>query len=353
MTRVAPVLGDQLRRRRLPVRPRGHARPRRRRLRPSPPAARRDRGRSGAGRDEADRRAVGPRAWRLPRGRLPGPLRGVERRLPRRHPRRLARPRHDGRSGPRDRRLLRDVPAGARAAGRRVVRHRARRVHAPRPRVATTRSTTRRTARAIATATTTTGRWNSGAEGPTDDAAILEVRRRRAAGLLATLFTSQGVPMLLAGDERGRTQRGNNNAYCHDTPRTWVHWDESWLGELVPRLIALRASHPVLRRTTFLEGDHGDGSPVDVRWLGPDGQELGARGSRRRCGRCARSTTAATGRERRCSSRTTSPARRDGSCCRPAGSRSCSTPPTPAARVRSATRSSLDPWSVVILRDEA
>jgi glycogen operon protein len=118
--------------------------------------------------------------------------------------------------------------------------------------------------------------WNSGVEGPTDDAEVAELRRRRAAGLLATLLTSQGVPMLLAGDERGRTQHGNNNAYCHDTPRTWVHWDdEPWLGELVPRLIALRAGQPVLRRTTFLDGDRGDGEPVDVRWLGPDGRVLG------------------------------------------------------------------------------
>jgi glycogen operon protein len=117
--------------------------------------------------------------------------------------------------------------------------------------------------------------WNSGVEGPTDDPAILDLRRRRAAALLATLLTSQGVPMLLAGDERGRTQRGNNNAYCHDTPRTWVHWDEDWLGELVPRLIALRRGQPVLRRMAFLDGDRGDGSAVDVRWLGPDGHELG------------------------------------------------------------------------------
>ena len=78
--------------------------------------------------------------------------------------------------------------------------------------------------------------------------------------------------MILAGDERGRTQGGNNNAYCHDTPRTWLHWDDDWLGELVTRLIALRAARSrCCGGRRFLAGDQGDGSPVDVRWLGPDG----------------------------------------------------------------------------------
>ncbi|MDX6377370.1 MAG: isoamylase, partial [Gaiellaceae bacterium] len=108
----------------------------------------------------------------------------------------------------------------------------------------------------------------------TDDPAILELRRRRAAAMLATVLTSQGVPMLLAGDERGRTQDGNNNAYCDDTPRTWVHWEDDWLSDTVARLIVLRAAQPVLRRTRFLVGDPGDGAPADVRWLGPDGAQL-------------------------------------------------------------------------------
>ena len=196
--------------------------------------------------------------------------------------------------------------------------------------------------------------WNSGAEGPTDDASILEVRRRRAAGLLATLFTSQGVPMLLAGDERGRTQRGNNNAYCHDTPRTWVDWDETWLGELVPRLIALRASHSELRRTTFLEGDHGDGSPVDVRWLGPDGRELGecvaaARGAD--AGRALRRRRR-TGRD---AARRVPPRRaKPGRLVLPPGRFTIlldSADPGRTGPVGDAIE--LDPWSVVILRDEA
>ena len=116
--------------------------------------------------------------------------------------------------------------------------------------------------------------WNSGAEGPTDDPDIAEARRRRAAAMLATVLLSQGVPMLLAGDERGRTQGGNNNAYCHDTPRTWLHWDDDWLSGTVTRLIALRAAQPVLRRSRFLVGDQGDGKPVDVRWLAADGGQL-------------------------------------------------------------------------------
>jgi glycogen operon protein len=80
--------------------------------------------------------------------------------------------------------------------------------------------------------------------------------------------------MLLAGDERGRTQGGNNNAYCHDTPRTWLHWDDDWLSGVVTRLIALREAQPVLRRSRFLAGDTGDGSPADVRWLAPDGSRM-------------------------------------------------------------------------------
>ena len=92
--------------------------------------------------------------------------------------------------------------------------------------------------------------------------------------MLATVLLSQGVPMILAGDERGRTQGGNNNAYCHDTPRTWLHWDDDWLSDVVTRLIALREAEPVLRRSRFLAGDRGDDTPADVRWLAPDGSAM-------------------------------------------------------------------------------
>ena len=118
--------------------------------------------------------------------------------------------------------------------------------------------------------------WNSGVEGETADPDVLLLRRRRTRSLLATLLLSQGVPMLVAGDERGRTQHGNNNAYCHDSELSWVDWSSSddGLAALVRELIALRARHPVLRRTAFLEGDRGDGSPVDVRWFAADGTLL-------------------------------------------------------------------------------
>ena len=222
-----------VRRRRLPLRPRRHARPRRRRLRPPPPAARRDGRRPGAGRHEADRRAVGRRARRLPRGRLPGPVRGVERRLPRRRARRLARP--AARRPTWRARLAGSSDTFAerpRPARRRQLRHRARRLHAPRPRVLRRRSTTRRTARATATATDHNRSWNSGVEGPTDDPAILEVRRRRAARHARHAAHSRRAcrccwPATSAAARSG----GNNNAYCHDTPRTWLHWDDDWLCE--------------------------------------------------------------------------------------------------------------------------
>ena len=120
--------------------------------------------------------------------------------------------------------------------------------------------------------------WNSGVEGETADPDVLLLRRRRTRAMLATLLLSQGVPMLVAGDERGRTQRGNNNAYCQDSALSWLDWSASDddLAAYVRELIALRMRHPVLRRTTFLEGDRGDGSPVDVRWFAADGKPMDA-----------------------------------------------------------------------------
>ncbi len=120
--------------------------------------------------------------------------------------------------------------------------------------------------------------WNSGVEGETADPDVLLLRRRRTRAMLATLLLSQGVPMLVAGDERGRTQRGNNNAYCQDSALSWLDWSASDddLAAYVRELIALRMCHPVLRRTTFLEGDRGDGSPVDVRWFAADGKPMDA-----------------------------------------------------------------------------
>ena len=120
--------------------------------------------------------------------------------------------------------------------------------------------------------------WNCGIEGPTEDPGILELRSRQAANMLATLLLSQGVPMLLAGDEFGRTQRGNNNAYCQDNEISWVDWDlpEKNAGRLrfAQMLIDLRRSRLWLRRDTFLKGARRGANAKDVTWMHPSGREL-------------------------------------------------------------------------------
>jgi isoamylase len=118
-----------------------------------------------------------------------------------------------------------------------------------------------------------------GVEGPTDDPAVLEARERQKRNFLATLLLSQGVPMLTGGDEMGRTQGGNNNAYCQDNELSWLHWD---LDERARDLLAfaqraarLRREHPTFCRRRFLRGRHIRGSEMqDVAWLRPDGQEM-------------------------------------------------------------------------------
>jgi glycogen operon protein len=159
--------------------------------------------------------------------------------------------------------------------------------------------------------------WNCGAEGPTDDPAILALRERQACNFLATLLLSQGVPMLTAGDEMGRSQRGNNNAYCQDNEISWVHWPPAALGQggtpddggaqdeggapgggsapgqeaqgvllsgtagvllgFTQRLIQLRRDHPALRRRRYLEGmavRGGEDQLGDVAWFTPGGEEM-------------------------------------------------------------------------------
>jgi len=121
--------------------------------------------------------------------------------------------------------------------------------------------------------------WNCGAEGPTDDPAILALRARQQRNFLATLILSQGVPMLQAGDEIGRTQQGNNNAYCQDNPLSWVDWQldrpRRELLEFTRRLIQFRHQHPVLRRRKFFQGRRIRGSEVkDLAWFRPDGKEM-------------------------------------------------------------------------------
>jgi isoamylase len=110
-------------------------------------------------------------------------------------------------------------------------------------------------------------------------AAVRDLRQRQKRNLLATLFLSQGVPMLCAGDEMGRTQRGNNNAYCQDNEISWLDWNPDEYGRMllgyVRRLIALRQRHPVLNRRDFFQGRPvADGKAKDIRWLNPGGFEM-------------------------------------------------------------------------------
>jgi glycogen operon protein len=123
--------------------------------------------------------------------------------------------------------------------------------------------------------------WNCGAEGPSDDPAVNELRARQVRNFLVTLFCSQGVPMLLAGDEMGRTQRGNNNAYCQDSELSWVDWGDAAkhadLIDFTRALSALRRAHPVFRRRRFFSGRPartGNGALRDIIWLTPSGREM-------------------------------------------------------------------------------
>ncbi len=123
--------------------------------------------------------------------------------------------------------------------------------------------------------------YNCGAEGPTDDPNINALRRRQQRNLLATMFLSQGVPMLVAGDEIGRTQQGNNNAYCQDNELSWLDWAaaDGDLLSFTRSLIKLRKEHAVFRRRGWFQGKsirpRADGKALpDIAWLGPDGNEM-------------------------------------------------------------------------------
>ena len=125
--------------------------------------------------------------------------------------------------------------------------------------------------------------WNCGVEGPTDDPEVKELRLRQQRNFLTTLLLSQGVPMLAHGDEMGRTQEGNNNAYCQDTELAWMDWeldaDQEGLLEFTRSLVALRRDHPVFRRRRFFAGsaDHGGESEVgDIAWFEPNGEHMDA-----------------------------------------------------------------------------
>ena len=121
--------------------------------------------------------------------------------------------------------------------------------------------------------------WNSGAEGPTDDQEIIAVREQLKRNFLTTLMVSQGVPMISHGDEYGRTQLGNNNAYCQDNGITWMNWEwddrQKALFEFVRKIIELRKNHPVMHRRRYFKGRKIYGKEVrDIRWLNTDGTDM-------------------------------------------------------------------------------
>ncbi|MEJ2010562.1 MAG: alpha-amylase family glycosyl hydrolase, partial [Acidobacteriota bacterium] len=119
--------------------------------------------------------------------------------------------------------------------------------------------------------------WNCGVEGPTDDPKVNALRAQQKRNFLATLLLSQGVPMLLGGDEIGRTQKGNNNAYCQDNELTWSDWEnaDQELLEFTRALVELRKKHPMFQRRRWFEGRSVRGSrELDISWFAPDGREM-------------------------------------------------------------------------------
>jgi len=121
--------------------------------------------------------------------------------------------------------------------------------------------------------------WNCGVEGPTDDSQINELRERQVRNMLATLLLSQGTPMMLAGDEFGRTQQGNNNAYCQDNEISWIDWNVGEKGaaltRFVQKLTRLRRKYPILRRNLFLTGEYNEELGVkDLTWINANGEEM-------------------------------------------------------------------------------
>lgn len=119
--------------------------------------------------------------------------------------------------------------------------------------------------------------WNCGAEGPSDDPHVNALRKKQQRNFLTTLFLSQGVPMMLAGDEAGRTQQGNNNAYCQDNEISWLHWDklDHKLRDYTRKLIRLRQQHPAFRRKRWFRGQPVEDTKVeDIAWFQPEGNEM-------------------------------------------------------------------------------
>ncbi len=119
--------------------------------------------------------------------------------------------------------------------------------------------------------------WNHGVEGETKNKDIISLRKKQVRNFLSTLFMSQGIPMMLAGDEMGRTQKGNNNAYCHDSELTWIDWEnkDDELAKFVSGLIKLRLSHPVFCRTKWFKDEHLHGKKIkDIEWFLPEGDTM-------------------------------------------------------------------------------
>jgi isoamylase len=119
--------------------------------------------------------------------------------------------------------------------------------------------------------------WNCGAEGPTDDRGVNELRARQQRNFLTTMFLSQGIPMMLGGDEMGRTQGGNNNAYCQDNEISWFDWEAADRGllEFTRRLVQLKREHPTFQRRRWFKGRPLRGKDVaDIAWLRPDGEPM-------------------------------------------------------------------------------
>ena len=266
---------DRVPRRRLPLRPRGGARARVLRRRPPLGVLRRDPPGPGALAGEADRRAVGRRPGRLPGRQLPGAVVGVERPLPRRDARLLARRRRrsrefasrfTGSSDLYERRRPRPVRLDQ-------LRHRARRLHAAPTSSPTTRSTTRPTARTTATAPTTTAPGTAASRAPTDDPEVLALRARQQRNLLATLLLSQGVPMLLGGDEFGRTPARQQQRLVPGQRALLVRLGarrrQRELLAFTRRLIALRRDHAVFRRAPLPRRARGDGDGPARRLVVP------------------------------------------------------------------------------------
>jgi isoamylase len=134
--------------------------------------------------------------------------------------------------------------------------------------------------------------WNNGAEGPTDNQKIIALREQQKRNLLATLILSQGMPMILAGDEFGRTQQGNNNAYCQDNEISWVDWEQlnsagGALFEFTKRLVALRKQYPILRRSRFLSGRWDEYLGLkDTTWISTSGTEMAEKDWKNPTSRC-------------------------------------------------------------------